>query len=188
MNRRFVQRLARAACAALVLATAGCAEFAELISPDTDGRKDDAIAQAEAARLWEMTIMAGRYGVMLGQAREILSLPEPARGESFPTDDTDHAKQRAALAAYQATVANEFAADVGRACARKRVPKKVRALACAQRAKMPAELRQPVAPEIQALALRNDNVGDFVMTWWDAVCATAAKPKHPDDMPACPME
>ena len=50
------------------------------------------------------------------------------------------------------------------------------------------ELRKAVAPEMQALAIRNDNVGEYVMTWWDAVCATAPKPKDDGDMPACAME
>lgn len=190
MNHRSMPQLARSAAAgAVLLIVAGCAEFAEWISIDEGGGKADAIAQAEAASLWEMTLMAGRYGVMLDQARDILKLPEQRNmGASFPTDDTDHGKQRAALAAYQVSVVNEFAVDVGRACARRRVPKKLRALACEQQKKLPAELRTPVEPDMPALAMRNDNVGDFVMTWWDAVCATAPKPKTDDDVPACAME
>jgi hypothetical protein len=190
MNHRSMPRLGRGAVAGLVLlAAAGCAEFADFISSDTDGRAVAEKQQAEAANLWELTLMAGRYGVMLDQAREILKLPEQAAGgASFPTSDTENDKQRAALAGYQAAVVKEFAIDVGRACARKRVPKKVRALACEQQKKLPAELRAPVAPEMQALAVRNDNVGEYVMTWWDAVCATAPKPKNDDDMPACAME
>jgi len=190
MNHRSMSRLARGAVAGLVLlAAAGCAEFADFISSDTDGGRSESIQQAEAANLWEMTLMAGRYGVMLDQAREILKLPDQASGgASFPTGDTENTKQREALAGYQAAVVKEFAIDVGRACARKRTPKKVRALACEQQKKLPAELRMPVAPEMQALAVRNDNVGDFVMTWWDAVCETAPKPKNDGDMPACAME
>lgn len=190
MNHRFMPRLARGAAAgAVLLAAAGCAEFADFITPDKDGRKAEAIQQAEAASLWEMTIMAGRYGVMLDQAREILKLPEQASGgASFPTGDTEHDKQRAALASYQVAVVKEFAVDVGRACARRRTPKKVRALACEQQKRLPAELRTPVTPEMPALAMRNDNVGEYVMTWWDAVCATAPKPKNDGDMPACAME
>lgn len=190
MNHRSILRMVRSAAAgAVLLGVAGCAEFADFITSDTDGRKAEAIQQAEAASLWEMTIMAGRYGVMLDQAREILKLPEqPSGGASFPTGDTEHDKQREALASYQAAVVKEFAVDVGRACARRRVPKKVRALACEQQKMLPVELRTPVAPEMPALAMRNDNVGDFVMTWWDAVCATAPKPKNDGDMPACAME
>jgi hypothetical protein len=190
MNHRSMVRLVRGAVAgAVLLAAAGCAEFADFITSDTDGRKAEAVQQAEAASLWEMTLMAGRYGVMLDQAREILKLPEQATGgASFPTSDTENDKQRVALASYQAAVVKEFAVDVGRACARRRMPKKVRALACEQQKKLPAELRSPVAPEMPALAMRNDNVGEYVMTWWDAVCATAPKPKNDGDMPACAME
>ncbi len=180
---------ARAAFVLLMALTlASCAEFADLMSFGRDPAREQELVQAEAASLWEMTLMAGRYGVMLGQAREILNLPEPkAVGEGFPTGDVDVAKQREALAQYQASVAAEFVADVARACKRKRVPKKVRTLACEQ-AKMPDELRTPVEPEIQALAVRNDRVGDFVMTWWNEVCAVAPKPKKDDDVPACAME
>jgi hypothetical protein len=178
--------------AAFVLLTAGalasCAEFADWDLFERDPAREQALAQAEAASLWEMTLMAGRYGVMLGQAREILNLPEPkAAGEGFPTGDVDVAKQRVALAQYQASVAAEFVADVARACKRKRVPKKVRTLACEQ-AKMPDELQTPVEPDMQALAVRNDRVGDFVMTWWNEVCAVAPKPKSDDDVPPCAME
>ncbi len=189
MNHRSMLRLARGAAAgAVLLAAAGCAEFTDFITSDTDG-KAEAVKQEEAASLWEMTLMAGRYGVMLDQAREILRLPEQAAGgASFPTGDTENDKQREALASYQAAVVKEFAVDVGRACARRRTPKKVRALACEQQKKLPAELRMPVSPEMQALAVRNDNVGEYVMTWWDAVCATAPKPKNDGDMPACAME
>jgi hypothetical protein len=52
---------------------------------------------------------------------------------------------------------------------------------------VPADLKAPVQPEIQVLAVRNDRVGEFVMPWWDAVCATAPKPKE-GDVPACAME
>lgn len=179
--------------AVLVLPTAvaltSCAEFADLMSFGRDPEREQELVQAEAASLWEMTLMAGRYGVMLGQAREILNLPEPkAVGEGFPTGDVDVAKQRQALAQYQASVASEFVVDVAHACKRKRVPKKVRTLACEQQKKLPAELRTPVEPEMQALAVRNDRVGDFVMTWWNEVCAVAPKPKKDDDVPACAME
>lgn len=178
--------------AALMLLTAAaatsCAEFADWGLLERDPAREQALAQAEAASLWELTLMAGRYGVMLGQAREILSLPEPKNpGEGFPTGDVDVGKQRAALAQYQASVASEFVADVARACKRKRVPKKVRTLACEQ-AKMPDELKSPVEPELQALSMRNDRVGAFVMTWWNEVCAVAPKPRGDDDVPPCAME
>ena len=171
------------------MSIAGCAEFGELISFGDDEERAAALAQAEQGRLWEMTLMAGRYGVMLGQAREILNLPEPKQlaGEGFPSDAPGDAKQREALAAYQASVAAEFLSDVDSACKRKRVKPSLRKLACEQLAKAPADLRAPVKPEMQALALRNDQVGEFIMPWWDAVCATVPKPKG-DEMPVCIME
>jgi hypothetical protein len=186
MNHRSIWRGALGA--AVLLSASGCAEFAELISFEDGDQKATAVAQADAASLWEMTLMAGRYGVMLDQAREILRLPEQqGGGASFPTDDTNDAKQREALATYQVRVVEEFAVDVGRACSLRRTPKKLRAIACEKQKKLPADFRTAVAPNMQALALRNDAVGDFVMPWWDAVCATAPKPKG-DDVPACAME
>jgi hypothetical protein len=185
MNRRSIRTAGRAVLAtSVMLAAAGCVEW----MPFDIGRKREAAREAEASQLWEMTLMAGRYGAMLSQAREILNLPEPKAppGAGFPTGDLDPAKSRAALADYQVGVATEFADDVARACTRGRVPKKVRAHACAQQTKFPTELRAAAAPEMPALSARNERVGEFVMPWWNAVCASAPKPK--DGTPACPME
>jgi hypothetical protein len=169
------------------VALGGCAEMSEMFSFGSDEERAAARAEAETAQLWEMQLMTGRYGAMLAQAREILNLPEPkATGDGFPTGNLDLAKQRTALAAYQVTVAKEFSGDVARACKRGRVPKKVRAHACGEQAKVPDELQTAVEPEVSALAARNDRVGDYVMPWWDTVCAVAPKPK--DGTPACPME
>ena len=182
-----INRTARGAVVAVVLLTASaCAEFSEWMSFDPEHA--EAARQAEASQLWEMTLMAGRYGAMLGQAREILNLPEPKlpTGGGFPTGDLDPAKSRAALAAYQVTVAVEFAGDVARACKRGRLPKKVPTHACAQENKLPAEFRTPATAEMPALAARNDRVGDFILPWWSEVCDSAPKPK--DGTPACPME
>lgn len=166
----------------------GCADMNEFFSYGDDAERAQARAEAESAQLWEMSIMAGRYGVMLGQAREILNLPEPrGTAESFPNGDQDEAKQREALARYQANVTQAFLTDVASACKRKRVPRDVRMLACEQQTKVPAELTAPVKPEIHQLAVRNDRVGEFVMPWWDAVCAKAPKPRE-GDVPACVME
>jgi hypothetical protein len=194
MSERFglvpVWRTLTVGAAALVLAAvSGCAEFAQFLSFEDEEERRLAMAQADAASLWEMTIAAGRYGVMLGQAREILKLPEPKQpvGEVFPVESNDHMRQRAALAAYQVSVASEFLADVDKACKRGRVPKKLRAMACDQKTKLPSELATPVAPELPLLASRNDRVGEFVMPWWNAVCATAPKPRA-GDPPACAIE
>jgi hypothetical protein len=185
MNRRSIQTARRAVLATgVMLAAVGCAEW----MPFDIGRKREAAREAEASQLWEMTLMAGRYGAMLAQAREILNLPEPKTppGAGFPTGDLDPAKSRAALADYQVSVAAEFAGDVARACKGRRVAKKVRAHACAQATKLPAELGAPAEPEMSELSARNERVGEFVMPWWNAVCASAPKPK--DGTPACPME
>lgn len=185
----------RSTCFAALIALAagfvpGCAELDELMFSGNDPQTAAEIANAQHESLWEISLMAGRYGVMLGQAREILGLPEPEPGASFPGDSQDARQQREDLAAYQARVTNEFLADATRACKRKRVPRGVRKIACEQQKKMPAELRQPVEPELVALSQRNERVGDVIMPWWDAVCATKRKrgtPK-PDDEPVCPME
>jgi hypothetical protein len=168
-------------------ALGGCAEMSEMF--ETGDAESHAAARADAdfAHLSEMTIMAGRYGVMLGQVREILKLPEPRESVSFPTDAEDQAKQREDLARYQASVTAEFLNDAARACKRKRVPRHVRQMACEQQAKVPGELQAPVKPEMQALAVRNDRVGEFIMPWWSAVCALAPAPRE-GDVPACVME
>jgi hypothetical protein len=170
-----------------VASLGGCAEMSEMFSAGDEEERVEARAQADTAHLWEMTIMAGRYGVMLGQVREILKLPEPKGSMSFPTGAEDEAKQREDLARYQASVTAEFLTDAGAACKRKRVPRDLRRMACEQPAKVPGDLQAPVKPEIQALAMRNDRVGEFIMPWWDAVCATAPKPRE-GDVPACAME
>jgi hypothetical protein len=165
----------------------GCAEMSEMLSYGDEQERAEARAQADTAHLWEMTIMAGRYGVMLGQVREILNLPEPKAAMSFPTGAEDEAKQREDLARYQANVTAEFLSDVSAACKRKRVRRDLRQMACEQRTKVPGDLQAPVKPDIQMLAMRNDRVGEFIMPWWDAVCATAPKPRE-GDVPACAME
>lgn len=184
--------IAMAVAASLTLALAGalsgCAEFSEWMSFDSSGeRAMDAKAKADKASLWEMTLMAGRYGVMLDQAREILNLPEPKDMVMFPSAAPDDQGQRQALASYQVRVTNEFLTDAARACKKRRVPANVRTLACKEPRKVPAAWRTPVAPEMTVLSARNDQVGDVIMPWWNAVCAHAPKPKD-GDVPACAME
>ena len=175
---------------AVVLAGAlsGCAEFAEWISFDSPAEKAiNAKAEADKASLWEMTLMAGRYGVMLDQAREILNLPEPKEAPTFPSDAADDQGQRKALANYQVSVAGQFFADAARACKKRRVPADVRSIACKDHRQLSAALRAPVAPDVSALSTRNDLVGNEITPWWDAACAHAPKPKE-GDVPACAME
>lgn len=169
------------------LALSGCAIFDDVMAPDGDAQTKVASA-ADAQSLTELTISNGRYSVMLGQAREILRLPEPkAPGSETGAAATDDLQERTQLARSQVSVANELLADTARACQRRKIAKGVRAVACAQQKKAPAELRTPVAPEIAALSARNDALGDVVMTWWNAVCATAPKPKAGEPS-ACSIE
>lgn len=177
---------ARILALALAASVSACAEFSEWMSIDPDDNAA-AKAQADAASLWEMTLMAGRYGVMLDQAREILNLPDHKAGPMFPSDAGDDKGQRKALAEYQVRVAQEFIADAARACKQRRTPKKIKAIACKDQNQLAANLRTPAPTELPALSSRNDQVGDVIMPWWDAVCAAAPKPKK-DEEPACIME
>ncbi|MBI1212027.1 MAG: hypothetical protein GC190_11230 [Alphaproteobacteria bacterium] len=157
------------------------------------GNDDDAPAkaraEAEAATVWELTIHAGRYGVMLDQARTILKLPEP---DSAPTDGPPVAgeslAERQALAAQQVRVANEFYADAARACSRRRTPAKLRAIACEHKEGVPVELQRPADLDVAALSARNEALDKVVLPWWDAACGSAPKPRGEDAEPICPME
>ena len=179
--------LAVAISAGLFISLSGCAEFAEWISFEDTDAKTAAQAKADAASLWEMTLMAGRYGVMLDQAREILNLPDPKAGPLFPSDAADDKGQRKALAEYQVRVAQEFFADAQRACKQRRTPTQVKSIACKDHQQLVVNMRTPAPPEISALSSRNDQVGNVVTSWWDAVCKAAPKPKKGDE-PACVME
>lgn len=173
----------------LAMCLGGCAAFEDWVSIEDEGGKAAALAGAESASLMDLSISTGRYSVMLGQAREILRLPEPRQpaGDGSGAEADNLAQERASLAAQQAQVTNEFLADAAKACQRRRVPKGVRSLACEQQRKMPSELRKPTTPELAALTIRNDRVGEFIIEWWDAVCALAPKPRG-DDPPACSIE
>jgi hypothetical protein len=166
----------------------GCTELGGMFGQGGED-PERARAQAETASVWELTLMAGRYGVMLDQARTILKLPEPtAMGPDFPAGSGEGLDERKALAAQQVSIAEEFYADAARACAKKRVPSKLRAMACAHRAGVPAALRQPAPLDVPALSARNEALDKFVMPWWDATCATVPKPRGEDAEPVCPME
>ena len=190
-NARMRLVLLRLPCSLLRIgAIAAAAVFASSCTELTgDGDTPaGARADAEAASVWELTLMAGRYGVMLDQARTILRLPEPeAMDSGFSAGSGEGLAERKALAAQQVRVASEFYADAAWACANKRTPKKLRAMACAQRGGVPVELRQPAALEVAALSARNEALDKVVMPWWDAACAAAPK-RGTDDEPVCPME
>lgn len=183
--QRFIRMLFRiGAVFAAAMLTSSCAElFGDSVSMTTDTR-----GNAETATLSELTIMAGRYSVMLDQARSILKLPEPSATDAqFSSGGGEGIAERKALAAQQVLVAHEFYADTARACAKRRVPSKLRALACRHRAGVPVELRQPAALDVAALSARNEALDKVVLPWWDAACAAAPK-GGADDEPVCPME
>ncbi len=177
------------AIAFLVLGLGGCAMFEDWVSVDDDGAQAIARSGAEAQSLMELSITTGRFGVMLGQAREILRLSEP---QSPIADDTASSMQSAAqeksrLAALQVHLANELMADTAQACRRRKLAKGVKILACDQQKKMPIEFRVPVEPDLPTLETRSDRVGAMVMEWWEAVCATAPRPKNGEPS-ACSIE
>ena len=179
-------------CIGAVLAAAmftnSCAELGSWTSFGDSARTTDARGNADTASVSELTIMAGRYSVMLDQARSILKLPEPAAADSqFASDGGEGLAERKALAAQQVLVAHEFYADTARACTKRRVPSKLRAMACRHRAGVPAELRQPAALDVAALSARNEALDKVVLPWWDAACAAAPK-SGAEDEPVCPME
>jgi hypothetical protein len=152
-------------------------------------REEQRTMEAPAPDIWEMTIMAGRYGVMLSQARAILGLAQPALAGENPlaSERQGERQERHALARYQVAVASEFFADTALACAKSDAPRDIRVLACSHQNGVPAHLRKPVRPHLGALSARNDALGEIIMPWWDAVCALAPKPGAGED-PACVME
>jgi hypothetical protein len=152
-------------------------------------RESKQTSGAESPDIWEMTIMAGRYGVMLSQAREILGLPEPARKvyDLLSADTRDEARERVMLAHYQVAVASEFFEDMALACGKADVPEAIRALACRHRSGVPAHLRKEAKPDLESLSARNDALGEIIMPWWDTACALAPKAAEDED-PACVME
>lgn len=166
-----------------------CSEVSSLFGDDNDDAPAKKREQAEAATVWELTIHTGRYGVMLDQARSILKLPEPESSEdSFPSAAGESLAERQALARQQVLVAQEFYADVARACTKKRIPSKLKAMACEHKGGVPAELQAPPPLDVAALSARNEALDKVVLPWWDAACATAPKPRGEDAEPVCPME
>ncbi len=163
--------------------------FAGVVTGCAAQREEQKTTEASTPDIWEMTIMAGRYGVMLGQARAILGLPEPADRayDHLSSDTRDETRERLALARYQVAVAAEFYADTAQACTKADAASAIRSLACSHRGGAPAHLRAQARPDLESLSARNDTLGEIVMPWWDAVCATAPPPAEGED-PACVME
>jgi hypothetical protein len=175
--------------AVVAAAVGGCSEVSGLFGDDAASPPEKAREQVDAASVWELTLMTGRYGVMLDQARSILKLPEPTSDEpTFPSGAGEGLEERQALARQQVIVAQEFYADVARACAKKRIPSKLKTMACEHKGGVPVELTRPPTLDVAALSARNDALDKVVMPWWDAACASAPKPRNADDEPVCIME
>ena len=173
----------------LTLGLSGCAVFEDVMSFEDDDGQTARVSVDQHAALIELSISTGRYGVMLGQARDILRLPEPAMptGDSVSGPADDQAQERSRIATEQARVAAEFLEDTARACNRRKLPKKVRLAACEQQKRMPIALKTPVAAELNAISNRNDQMSEYVIEWWDSVCATAPKPRNGEPS-ACAIE
>jgi hypothetical protein len=170
--------------AGLLLGCTACGDKAPL---DAASGISTPKTQPNIQSLEDMWIDAGRFGIMLSQARAILNLPEAKfAARAFPERGVGNA-QDLALADYQVRVAKEFFADSRRACKMHRVPRSIRALACEHRGKPPAELLAPSSLDLETLSARNDKVSDMIIPWWDAVCATAPKPRQ-GEIGACIME
>lgn len=177
----------------LVLAAAislsGCAMFEDAISVDDDGGQTRIASGADAEALMDLSIATGRYGVMLGQVREILRLPEPKVpvADSVSTTTRDLDRELTELANQQVRVTMEFLADTARACQRKRVSKKLRSLACQGQGQVPASLRSPANADIKSITARDEDVNRLILGWWDAVCETVPRPRNGDPH-ACSIE
>ena len=177
----------------LVLAAAiglsGCAMFEDAISVDDDGGQTRVASGADAHTLMELSIATGRYGVMLGQVREILRLPEPrvpvVDSVTPATGDLD--RELTELADQQVRVTKEFLADTAKACQRKRVPKKLRRLACQGQKDVSAPLLAPARADMKSITARDEDVNRFILGWWDAVCETVPRPRNGDPH-ACSIE
>lgn len=168
------------------LALSGCAIFEDVMSPDAGGPSNVA-ANADAQSLSDLMISNGRYSVMLGQAREILKLPEPKAPSGDAGTAAGESQERAQLAKSQVQVIEDLLADTANACQKRKLPKGVKATACSQQKRVGADLRTAAADDLPSLSARNDAVGAVVMDWWNTVCATAPKAK-PGEPSACSIE
>lgn len=173
----------------LTLGLSGCAVFEDVMSFDYEDSRTALASADQHNALMELSISTGRFGVMLGQAREILRLPEPKMpaGDAVGGSADDQAQERARIALEQAKVATEFLEDTARACQKRKLPKQVRLSACEQQKRMPLELKKPVPADLNAIANRNEQIGVYVIEWWDAVCAVAPEPRD-GEPPACAIE
>lgn len=138
------------------------------------------------ARIVELSIATGRYGVMLAQARDILGLKELAE-LSGAAPAAGMLQELQGIADQQVAIARELLADTRQACSRPDVPVAARELACVVERDMPSGLQRPIAPAVDAISERDGELGRFVMRWWNGVCALAPQPRA-DEPSACAIE
>lgn len=138
------------------------------------------------ARVLELSIATGRYGVMLTQVREILRLPEPNELAVTPSSESLPQAVRH-IAEQQAVIARELVTDTRLACGRDDLASAVRQLACEIAGTLPPIFQEPVSASLVEVAARDEVLGAVVMRWWDSVCASASSPSG-GEMRACPIE
>lgn len=164
------------------------------IVEDMLGSRDEPVRQAEPTSadlqsLSELTIATGRYGVMLGQVRDILRLPEPAPmgGDTAEPLARTFNDELVALARQQSSIARELQLDAGAACQRPALPQAVRAVACSTRDALAGVAKRDAGPTLKAIAARDAGLGPIVIRWWDSVCASVPQPQAGDPH-ACSIE
>jgi hypothetical protein len=165
----------------------GCSVYEDMMRGDEDQARVR-LSPEEASRVQELYIATGRYGVMLGQVRDILRLPEAATaGDPAATSSGDPVQELRGIADQQVRVARELSGDVLAACNRSGVPDAVRQLGCETARAFPARLKQPVIAQVAAVSARDEELGALVMRWWDAACSVAPKPAEGEPH-ACSIE
>ena len=193
-NNRFIPALGSALALALAAFGGACTQPPDAANETQQPQQVPPMSPAAANHapdIMEMRIMAGRFPIMLSQARDILILPEP-RTEIGNVTSEDGAKERTELAAAQSSIEAEFLADTAAACAMDNLAPTLRNLACAHQtgaagSVLKLEIPIGVTPDLAALQQRNDALFGAISPWWTAACAAAPRPKV-DEPPPCIME
>lgn len=173
--------------AVLVSCLSGCSIYEDMMRGDEDQARVR-LSPEDSARVTELYIATGRYGVMLAQVRDILRLPENVTaGDAAVISSADPVQELRGIADQQVRVARELSSDTLAACNRTGVPDAVRQLGCETAGAFPARLKQPVTAQIAAVSARDEELGALVMRWWDAACSVAPKPAEGEPH-ACSIE
>jgi hypothetical protein len=174
---------------ALTAILPACSIVEDMLGPGDEPIPQAQPTSADLQSLSELTIATGRYGVMLGQVRDILRLPEPAHmgGEAAEPLARTFNDELVALARQQSSVAHELLTDAGAACQRTALPQAVRAVACSTRDALAGGAKQEAGPSLKAIAARDAGLGPIVIRWWDSVCATVPQSRAGEPH-ACSIE